>query len=158
MEKTLNENDIKLLKSEKRIGYSFLLLIYALAGLSNLAYYLINKENINFSLLLFGNLGVIMLGLFVCTKVNKDVNLALRLNRKTFIVREVIEKYERIDFHSTGRFKMKEVTKYYIHTGNFTHEVDKIVYDKLIPGDLIHIYYGKNTGIVLSYEKVEGLS
>ena len=85
----LTDNDRKVLKHEKRIGYVFMTLIYSFGGLFNLFYFIIQKDNPNYLMVLLIDFGIILLGILVCRLVNKDVDKDLKENNKTILVREI---------------------------------------------------------------------
>lgn len=165
----LTENDRKILKYEKRIGYVFMTLIYSFGGLFNLFYFIIQKDNPNYLMISLINLGIILLGFLACRLVNKDVNKDLKENNKTILVREIKKKYSEKSYETgSGNLyipilgdifpklfgqKMREGTKYFIIAGEFTHEVEKNDFLNLKEGENALIHYGRNSGTVLRYEK-----
>ncbi len=165
----LTENDRKILKYEKRIGYVFMTLIYSFGGLFNLFYFIIQKDNPNYLMISLINFGIILLGILVCRLVNKDVDKDLKENKKTILIREIKKKYTEKSFEAgSGNLyipilgdispklfglKMREGTKYFIVAGDFTHEVNITDFLNLKKGENALIHYGTNSGTVLQFEK-----
>ncbi len=165
----LTDNDRKVLKHEKRIGYVFMTLIYSFGGLFNLFYFIIQKDNPNYLMVLLIDFGIILLGIMVCRLVNMDVDKDLKDNNKTILVREIKKKYTEKSYEAGSgslyipglgdKFpklfgqKMREGTKYFIVAGEFTHEVDKTDFLNLKKGENALIHYGPNSGTVLCYER-----
>jgi len=94
MTQELTNKDRKVLKYEKRIGYVLGGLILCFGGLFNLFYFLLIKSDYNYLLVLFINLGVILLSYLVCRKINLKVNRDLKANTKELLKEKIAEKVE----------------------------------------------------------------
>ena len=73
----LTENDRKILKQEKRIGYVFMTLIYSFGGLFNLFYFIFQKDSPDYKLISFINFGKFLSNNFNVVLLNSVIDTIL---------------------------------------------------------------------------------
>lgn len=168
MNTNLTENDRKILKEEKRIGFVFLGIILSFGGLFNLFYFIIYNES--YLLISLVDIGIILLAFFVLNSVNKNVNRDLKENTKEFYTRIVEKKLEEKSYEAgSGNLyipilgdlfpkiwgqKMTETIKYFIVSNNHNYEVDKEFYNNISKGEEYKIYISKHSSTILSFHKL----
>ncbi|MEZ7885454.1 MAG: hypothetical protein QMB39_09355 [Bacteroidales bacterium] len=167
----LTEQDIKILKFEKRIGYVFLIITLLIGALLNLTYFLLIKREPNYLLVGLIDLGIVLLAYFVCNRINHKINQDLKENTKELLKRTVQEKKEEFCsepgsgmlyipvlgdlFPKLWGQKMNMIKRYFIVANNYKHEVNIDIYSTLEEGADIYIHFANHSGKVLSISKIE---
>ena len=171
MIKELTENDRKVLKNEKRIGYVFSGIIMSFGAFFNLFYFLLNKSDYDFLMLGIIDAGTIGLAYFVCNRINLKVNRDLKDNSKELLKRKLEKKAEEKSYEvGSGALyipflgdlwpklwgqKMKETKKHFIVSNDYKHEVDLKTYNDLETGTNFFIHFANHSGTILSFSKEE---
>lgn len=171
MFQNLTEKDRKVLKYEKRAGYVLSGLILCFGGLFNLVYLVMPSNEPNFLIIGIIDTAILLLSYFTCYKINYKINLDLKENEKKLVKRTVDKKVEEKS-HETGSGnlyipilgelfpmlwgqKMNEKKKYFIYSNDYKHEVDEETYNYLKNGNEFYIHLAKNSGVILSFSRVE---
>ncbi len=171
MTKELAEEDRKVLKYEKRIGYVFSGLILSFGGLFNLIYFVLNNPGQDYLVVSLINLGILLFAYSVCNRINLKVNLDLKDNTKELLKKRVDKKIEEKSYEAgSGTLfipilgnlfpklwgqKMRETRKYFIFTIDTNYEVDKEVYDDLKKDMDFYVHFAKRSETVLNFSKDE---
>ena len=167
----LSCSEKKKLKTERRIGYVFMAIVYMFGALFNAIYFLINSFGLSLTALVLIDFGVLLLGAVIMILINKQVNRDLKSNTKGVLVKVVKDKHTEKSHEAGGGTlyipilgglfpklwdqKIGEITKYFVVTEGYTYEVDKNEYESFQIGETIQIYYGKASGIILGYSKTD---
>lgn len=166
MTKLLTENDRKILKYEKRIGYVFAGLILSFGALFNLFYFIQNFYSRELMVIVLVNSGILCLAYFVCYIINRNANQDLKGNVK-FIYTRLAEKktIEKSNEAGSGNLfipilgnlfpklwghKMREMNKYLIYSNGNKYEVNEDLYNKIAEGSYFDVHYASNSQTVLS--------
>ena len=163
MEQELNDYDITLLKKEKRVGYTFLLIFIGLGFVPTVFFFFSDVKS-----LLLLSVSLFCLGYFICFLINRKINKDLKNNAKTVIVRKLEQKitekaYEagsaNINFANwlflfPSQLKMRESIKYILIVNGFRYEVSKEIFDIYSPGDPVCIFFAKNSYTLLGFSTV----
>lgn len=171
MTQELNDKDRKVLQYEKRIGFVFSGLILCFGGFFNLFYFVLNKTEQNYLMIILIDLGIILLAYFVCNKIYLKVNRDLKDNRKEILKKRVDKKMEEKSYEAgSGALfmpilgnlfpklwgqKMRETRIYYIFTGDTKYEVEKEFYDELKMDMDFYVHFAKHSETVLKFSKYE---
>jgi len=152
----LSSEDIKILRKQKRVGYTFSLLFFAFVFLFDLIYFLI-QDKINWILIISVNIGIIVLSFIVLYLMNRQYNKDIKKGEKVILKRNV-EKKESLTEYEAGSGalyvpvlgnlfpkiwgqKMRSQNNYYIIANSRKYLVEKSFFDKIQPGDPINIYF-----------------
>ncbi len=148
-----SENDIKILKYEKRTGYvlSSIILIFTFI----IDFYIIYIQKLTD----WDTFIILNLLLFCCFELilflmNRKINKDLSNQEITSIKHKVINKEEMIDYEPGIRFMgMKKYTKYVLTFENETFNVEKNNYNDINIGDIVEIQYSKYSETFLGIYK-----
>jgi len=163
--------DRKVLKREKRIGYVFGLLIVCFGGLFNLFCYISDLYNSDFVMITLANFGILMIAIFVCSRINRSVRRDLTDNVKELLHRTVVKKTEQKTYEAgSGALhapilgdlfpqlysqKMRMLMKYTIHTDDGKFEVSKDQYRSMKKGSVISVHIARHSRTVLGLSEQE---
>lgn len=154
----LTEEDRKILKYEKRIGYVFSGIIVFCGGMFNLLYFTLNNTLPDYLLIGLINLGILMVAYFVCNRINLKINRDLKDNTKMILKRKVEQKIEEKSYEAgSGTLfigqEMKETMKYLIITTDNRYEIDKDLYDNIDKDTYFYIHLAKHSEIIVAFSK-----
>ena len=171
MTKELTDKDRKVLKYEKRIGFVFSGLFLSFGGLFNLFYFVLNKSEDNYLMIILIDLGIVLLAYFICNRINLKVNRDLKHNKKELLKKRVDKKIEEKSFEAgSGALyipilgdlfpklwgqKMRETRRYYIFTSDSKYEVEKEMYNDLKKDTDFYVHFAKHSETVLNFSKDE---
>lgn len=171
MTRELTENDRKVLKYERRIGFVFCGLVLSFGGLFNLFYFVLNKSEVNYLMIILIDLGIVLLAYFVCNRINLKVNRDLKDNKKELFKKRVDKKIEKKSYEAgSGTLfipilgdlfpkllgqKMRETRRYFIFTSDTKYEVEKEVYNYLKKDTEFYVHIAKHSETVLNFSKDE---
>lgn len=171
MDKELTDKDRKVLKYERRIGFVFSGLILSFGGLFNLIYFVLNKIEQNYLMVILIDLGIVLLSYSVCNRINLKVNRDLKDNKKELLKKRVDKKIEEKSYEAgSGALyipilgdlfpklwgqKMRETRRYYIFTSDSKYEVEKEVYNDLKKDTDFYVHFAKHSETVLNFSKDE---
>lgn len=147
------ENEIKLLKYEKRTGYvlSSIVIIFTFI----IDFYIIKIQKLT-DWNTFILLNVLLLCCFeiILFLMNRKINKDLLNQEITSIKHKVINKEEMFDYEPGIRFMgMKKHTKYVLTFENETFNVEKNFYNDINIGDMVEIKYSKYSETFLGIYK-----
>jgi hypothetical protein len=169
MEKELTQEELTILKKEKRMGNSLGFFIWGISIVFALVYILLFYKDygattgiVIFSILIF-------FAVIVPILVNLSINKDIKSNIKTMMVRPVEEKFIEASFEAgSGNLyipglgdmfpklwgqKMRETKKYTLKTKYLNHEVTQSFYDSVHVGEEIMIHYAANSGTIIGFSK-----
>lgn len=171
MTKELTDKDRKVLKYERRIGFVFSGLVLCFGGLFNLFYFVLNKSEQTYLIIILIDLGIVLLAYLVCNRINLKVNRDLKGNKKELLKKRVDKKIEEKSYEAgSGALyipilgdlfpklwgqKMRETRRYYIFTSDSKYEVEKEVYNDLKKDTDFYVHFAKHSETVLNFSKDE---
>ncbi len=164
----LSNEDIKIIKNEKRIGYVFSGLILALGGIGNLAYW-VSVAEIQLMVIVIINLSLITVSILISFFMNRKYNLDLKEGEK-IVKKEIIQKKEMITDYEVGSGalyipilgdlfpklwgqKMKEIKKGKVIINGTAQQIDKNLFESVNEGDDIEMHFSKHSQILLNIQK-----
>ena len=171
MTHVLTDNDRRILKYERRIGFVFGGLTLCFGGLFNLIYFVLNQSKQNYWMVISIDLGILLLAYFACYRINLKVNRDLKDNKKELLKKRVEKKIEEKTYEAGSgalnipiledlfpKFwgqKMRATRQYYVVANDQRYEVDKKLYDELKKNTDFYIHFAKHSETVLSLSKDE---
>lgn len=169
MTNKLNQNEIKILRNKKRVGYVFSILTISFGLLFNIVYFLINKTLLNCLLIGILDIVIILFAYLICNKVNHKINLDLKSNKKV-ILKKIVEAKSNTSSYKPGSGvlympiltelfpklrgkKMRKIEKYIFIANNREYEVDKETYHSLEESSTFYVHVAEHSGEVLNVVK-----
>jgi len=166
----LTRENVKKLKTEKRIGFVFSGLIIAFGALINLVIIVSNDEG-GWLLPFLIALGIVGLSYFVAFSVNRKINKDLRVGKKEIKTEIVENKAHKIDyevgsgvlyipvlgdlFPKLWKPKMNEYSKYILTIKGVEYDVVKEFFENVTVGETIEIHNSKYSGILLEIKRID---
>ena len=151
----LTKEDIKTLKYEKRIGFVFALLIFGFGGVFSLFFYAIDDFFYSQLIGLSTVLLIFLTPMLINRKVNKDMKMGIKFVRKE----KIEEKVYRTLYEAGSAYplpfwgKMKPFPGYFLIIKRIEYNVEKELFESVEKGDIVEIYEGIHSGILLGIKK-----
>jgi hypothetical protein len=148
-----SENDIKLLKYEKRPGYIFSTMGSIFALFFDFFFILFLKQPNWYNFLIVNGLlfGCATLVLFL---MNRKINIDLLYQEITSIKRRIINEEEMVDYEPGVRYMgMKEYTKHVLTFENETYNVTQTFFNEINIEDTVELQYSKYSDTFLGIYK-----
>jgi len=147
-----------------RIGKVLPAMLCVFAGIINLVY-LNNNPDADILLLLFIDLGVLLLCISLSLFINRNLRKDLLSGKKKVITEIVVHKEEKIIYEAGSgsisnpilgtlfpkyfNLEMRPLPKYYLRIKNFRYPVDKELFQKVKQGDSVDMHYTINSNKLL---------
>lgn len=164
----LSNEDIKIIKNEKRVGYVFSGLILAFGGIGNIVYWVSETEKV-FIIIALINLLLIAASFLIPFFMNRKYNLDLKEGEK-IVKTEIIQKKGMITDYEVGSGslyipilgdlfpklwgqKMKEIQKYTVILNGTAQQIEKNLFEIVNEGDGIEMHFSKHSQILLKIQK-----
>lgn len=166
----LTQNDVAVLRSEKRIGTVFAVIVICIGLLFSLIYSLVvQSEDVLFWSAIIAMLSVIS-SVLVYYLVNFKVILDIKSNQKELILDMVQEKQKVVSteagsgamfipilgdvFPKLWGQRMKSANKYFFIIKNTRYEVDENIYNNVNVGDIVQRHCAKLSHTIFMFELV----
>ena len=151
----LTQEDRKILKYEKRIGYVLSMFIFALGGILSL--YLYVEENWLFFKLISS--GTVILSFLTAFLINRKINKDLKTGTKFVRKERIMGTKHEIDYEAgSGALqggKMKPYSKYTLIINGIAYNIEKELFENVKEGDLIEIHEAIFSGVLLGFKKLK---
>lgn len=161
----MTREEIKRIREEKRIGYTFSFLIVLFGGLFNLYYYFSVLIELGILFLLCLDFCIIGLSLWVSYLFNHLLDKDIKFKKKIVKYCAVNSKKARVDYEagSGAMFipilghlfpklwgqKMRKVMKYEIEIDGKMYGVDECNFGKINKGDIVNLYFSEYSDLFL---------
>ena len=153
----LTQEDKKILKYEKRIGYALSMFIFALGGILSL--YLYVEENWLFFKLISS--GTVILSFLTSFLINRKINKDLKTGTKFVRIEQIMETKHEIDYEAGSAMprpfwrEMKAYSKYTLIINGIAYNIEKELFENVKEGDLIEIHEAIYSGVLLGFKKLK---
>jgi hypothetical protein len=162
-ERKLTQQDKKILKYEKRMGYVFAGIILTFGILLNIIFIATNHEREGllilvraWSLLLLIDFVIVGLSSLTAFLMNKKINKDLSIGIKIITTEKIEWKEHKIDYEvgsGWGRREMKPYSKYILILKGIEYDVEKELFDSVEKGNFVEIHNAKYSETLLEIKK-----
>jgi len=154
----LSNEDIKILKYEKRIGFVLPGLIFCGLLFYDFFYITLSNEYLStINLTIIINIIILSVCLLMNYLINRKVDADLNLNFKEIVIEILQKKEDGISYEAgSGMIKgqqMRPSEKYFFIIDYYRYEVEKTLYHSINEGDNIKMHITKNSKTLLKIEK-----
>jgi hypothetical protein len=164
----LTKKDIRLIKYERRLGFSICAFILAFGGLFNV-YYIYSIGNKNLIYIVLIDISIICFGMLISYLINRNYNKDIKVGIKVVRIENVQSKENQVDYeagsgtlHSPILSKlfpkiwgqeMKPINRTNLIINNSRYSVDNSLFDEIHEGDFVEMHYTQFSEILLGIEK-----